>query len=144
MCFRGVMFFPNISNAGRISLAKQKLPWSMGIAYNQSHSMRCVTKSPFGMLNPVVRPFCISMFSRCYWFFDLKLLFNKRNILDVISGCSLGVGDQRILCLLHRILQLSAIAYDYFSFFSQYSLVTLHLSPATKILIENPFIWFWF
>ena len=97
-------------------------------------------KAPFGILNPVVRPFCISMFSRCYWFFDHKLLFNKGNILDVISGCSLGVGDRRILCLLHRILQLSAIAYDYFSFFSQYSLVTLHLSPATKILIENPVI----
>ena len=73
--------------------------------------------------------------------FDHKLSFNKENILDVITGCSLGVGDQRILCLLHRILQLSAVAYDYFSFrHTQYSLVTLHLSPATKILIEHPVI----
>ena len=121
-------------------MAKQKLPWSMGIAYNQSSFNEVCNKAPFGILNPVVRPFCISMFSRCYWFFNRKLLFNEGNILDVISGCSLGVGDRRILCLLHRILQLSAIAYDYFSFFSQYSLVTLHLSPATKILIENPVI----
>ena len=73
-------------------------------------------KARFGILYPVVGPFCISMFSRCHWFFDHKLLFNKGNILDVISGCLLCIGDWRILRLQLRILRLSAIAYDYFSF----------------------------
>ena len=81
----------------------------MRIAYNQSRSMRCVhNKAPFGILNSVVRPFFSTVFSQCCWFFDHKLLFNKGNILDAISGCSLGVEDQRILHLLHRILRLSA------------------------------------
>ena len=50
-------------------------------------------------------------------------------------GCSLGIGDQRILRLTFR---------SYGNFYSdleplsKYSPVMLHLSPATRILNKNP------
>ena len=61
------------------------------------------------------------------------------------AGCSLGIGDQRILLLLHRSLFLTFHSLWLLIFFfsdveplSKYSPVTLHLSPATRILNENP------
>ena len=64
--------------------------------------------------------------------------------LDWNAGCSWGIGDQRILSLLHRILQLMFGGLWLFFYLdveplSNYSTVTLHLvSPATRILNENP------
>ena len=61
------------------------------------------------------------------------------------AGCSLGIGNQRILLLLHRSLFLTFHSLWPLIFFfsdveplSKCSPVTLHLSPATRILNENP------
>ena len=64
------------------------------------------------------------------------------NCKNSYSGCSLGIGDWRILHLLYRILRLTCdlTLTDFYSDMeplSKYSPVTLHLSPATRILNEN-------
>ena len=53
------------------------------------------------------------------------------------AGCSLGIRDHRLLCLLHRILQLmsgSSVTTFYLDLepLSEYSPVTLNLSAATR------------
>ena len=57
--------------------------------------------------------------------------------------CSLGIGHWTILCLLRRFLRLTLGSLRLFFFsdvepLSEYSPVTLHLSPATRILNEKP------
>ena len=61
----------------------------------------------------------------------MKFIFCKtRTVFRVFI---IGIGDQRILCLLRRIPQLT---FSHGASF-QYSPVMLHLSPATRILNEN-------
>ena len=58
------------------------------------------------------------------------------------AGCSLGIGDRRIVCLLHdspaNVQWPMTILYSDVEPLSKYSPVTLHLSPATRILNDNP------
>ena len=57
------------------------------------------------------------------------------------AGCSLGIGDRRIL-VYHACSGKRSVTCDYFILrlgpLSKYSPVMLHLSPATRILHKNP------
>ena len=79
-----------------------------------------------------------------------------KNVTSLRTGCSLRIGDRRILRLLRiilrllrrilrllrRILRSNLMASASFKFrhgaLSEYSPVTLHKSPASTILTENP------
>lgn len=79
---------------------------------------------------------------------DVSLSKHYLNYRDVyLFGCLLGIGDQRILCLLRRILHLMlgglwlVFIWREASFKIFSSPVALHLSPATSIFKENPASW---
>ena len=67
------------------------------------------------------------------------LQFSRYHLPPLSPGCSLGIGDWRILRLLRIILQLNfACSLKELCFFYNNSPVTLHYSPAITILNENP------
>ena len=73
---------------------------------------------------------------------DLTLVKLSTKPKSLFSGCPLGTGDQRILCLLCRILQLTFHSLRPF-FYSdmepllKYSPVRLHLSPLLEFLMKT-------